>query len=141
MKKEILEVLREADGFVSGQELCQRFGVSRTAIWKGIKQLKNEGYLIEAVQNKGYRLCDTPGNITEIEIKSRLKTKWAGQKLTCLSEIDSTNNYVKRLAENGAEHGTTVTADFQSGGKGRRGRSWVTPSGTAIALSTLIRLW
>ncbi len=139
MKSKILGALRENGGFVSGQELCERFGVSRTAVWKGIRQLKNEGYLIEAVQNKGYRLCEAPENITDIEIKSRLKTKWAGQNLTCLSEVDSTNNYVKRLAEDGAEHGTTVTADYQSGGKGRRGRTWVTPPGTAIALSTLIR--
>lgn len=139
MKEKILGALYEQDGFLSGQELCERLGVSRTAVWKAINQLKKEGYRIEAVQNKGYRLCETPGNITEVEVKSRLKTKWAGQNMTCLSEIDSTNNYVKKLAEDGAEHGTTVIADFQSGGKGRRGRTWVTPPKTAIALSTLIR--
>lgn len=58
MKSEILSALRQSEGYISGQELCERFGVSRTAVWKGINQLKNEGYQIEAVQNKGYRLVD-----------------------------------------------------------------------------------
>ena len=53
MKGEILKLLKEADGFISGQELCERFGVSRTAVWKAINQLKEAGYEIEAVRNKG----------------------------------------------------------------------------------------
>ena len=57
MKSEILSALRQSEGYISGQELCERFGVSRTAVWKGINQLKNEGYQIEAVQNQGYHLC------------------------------------------------------------------------------------
>ena len=54
MKGEILKLLKETDGYVSGQELCRRFGVSRTAVWKVINQLKEEGYEIEAVRNRGY---------------------------------------------------------------------------------------
>ena len=56
MKEEILRLLRSADGYISGQELCNRFGVSRTAVWKAIHQLKEAGYEIEAQQNKGYKL-------------------------------------------------------------------------------------
>ena len=139
MKSEILSVLRNAEGYISGQELCERFGVSRTAVWKGINQLKNEGYQIEAVQNKGYRLCGYPESISKIELESRMHTKWAGQNLICLDSIDSTNDYIKKLAEEGAPHGTLAVADYQSGGKGRRGRSWVTPHGSAIAMSILVR--
>ena len=139
MKSEILSVLRNAEGYISGQELCERFGVSRTAVWKGINQLKNEGYQIEAVQNKGYRLCGYPDSISKIELESRMHTKWAGRNLFCLDTVDSTNDYIKKLAEDGAPHGTLAVADYQSGGKGRRGRSWVTPHGTAIAMSILVR--
>ena len=78
MKTEILTLLRETDGYVSGQELCERFGVSRTAVWKAINQLKEAGYEIEAVQNRGYRLVSVPDILTKIELMSIRKTKWIG---------------------------------------------------------------
>ena len=68
MKTEILTLLRETDGYVSGQELCEKFGVSRTAVWKAINQLKEAGYEIEAVQNKGYRLVSVPDILSESEL-------------------------------------------------------------------------
>ena len=67
MKAKILAALREAEGYVSGQELCERFGVSRTAVWKAINQLKKDGYEIEAVQNRGYRIVGTPDILSENE--------------------------------------------------------------------------
>ena len=70
MKAEILRLLRETDGYVSGQELCNQFGVSRTAVWKAINQLKEAGYEIEAVQNKGYRLVSVPDRMDEVELAS-----------------------------------------------------------------------
>lgn len=72
MKEEILKLLRESDGFVSGQTLCSHFGVSRTAVWKVVRQLIQEGYEIEAVNRKGYRLMKAPGVITASEIMSRM---------------------------------------------------------------------
>lgn len=138
MKSKILSVLRARDGYVSGQELCERFGVTRTAIWKGIRQLREEGYQIDAVQNKGYRLLESPDLITGVELGSRMETVWAGQNLVYLEEVDSTNNYARKLAEDGAPHGTLVVTDYQSGGKGRRGRSWVMPHGKAIAMSLIV---
>ena len=77
-KAEILRLLRECDGYVSGQELCERFSVSRTAVWKIIQQLREEGYGIEAVQNRGYRLTETPDILSASEIESRLKGGWIG---------------------------------------------------------------
>ena len=75
MKTEILALLRETDGYVSGQELCEKFGVSRTAVWKAINQLKEAGYEIEAVQNKGYHLVSVPDILSESELQSVRKTK------------------------------------------------------------------
>ena len=80
MKTEILTLLRETDGYVSGQELCEKFGVSRTAVWKAINQLKEAGYEIEAVQNKGYRLVSVPDILSESELQSVRKTR-SGKKL------------------------------------------------------------
>lgn len=139
MKSKILSALRTRDGYVSGQELCELFGVTRTAIWKGMKQLKEEGYEIEAVPNRGYRLTACPDTVSQAELASRLQTRWAGRKTIYLETVDSTNNYARKLAEDGASHGTLVVADFQSGGKGRRGRTWVMPPGAAIAMSIVIR--
>lgn len=138
MKSKILSVLRARDGYVSGQELCECFGVTRTAIWKGIRQLREEGYQIDALQNKGYRLLASPDAITGVELGSRMETVWAGKNLVYLDEVDSTNNYARKLAEDGAPHGTLVVADYQNGGKGRRGRTWVMPHGKAIAMSLIV---
>ena len=81
MKTEILRMLREADGYISGQELCNKFGVSRTAVWKAINQLKEAGYEIDAVQNKGYILKSAPDIMNQNELKSIMNTSWAGQEL------------------------------------------------------------
>ncbi len=139
MKTEILTVLKEAPGFVSGQELCDRLGVSRTAVWKVIKQLEEEGYQIEAVRNKGYRLAEAADVITEAEIGSRLRSKWMGRHLVYFPETDSTNIQAKRLGEEGAPEGTLVVAERQTAGKGRRGRTWSSPAGTSIYMSFLLR--
>ena len=72
MKAQILKMLREADGYISGQQLCEKFGVSRTAVWKVIRQLQEEGYEVEAVRNKGYRIIDSPDVMTKEELESLL---------------------------------------------------------------------
>ncbi len=139
MKTKILKLLREQGGYLSGQEICGKLAVSRTAVWKAVGQLKEEGYVIEAVQNKGYYLAGTPDLVTKEEVGSRLETQWAGHPTVFLPETDSTNNEAKRLAEAGASHGTLVVAEFQEAGKGRRGRSWVSQSGTGIWMTILLR--
>lgn len=139
MKAEILAALRGKKEYVSGQELCDALGVSRTAVWKSIGQLREEGYLIDAVPNKGYRLLEAPDLLNENELSCRLQTQWAGRELHCFSETGSTNIDAKQLAENGAPHGTLVTADTQTNGRGRRGHSWQSPAGTTIAMSLVLR--
>ena len=141
MKAELLKILREAEDYVSGQQLCDHFGVSRTAVWKVIRQLQEEGYQIEAVKNRGYLLKKdaVPDVMTVPEIISRLHSGWMGRNCIFLETVDSTNNYLKRAAEDGAVNGTLAVAEEQTGGKGRRGRSWETPKGTNIAMTILLR--
>ena len=139
MKGEILKLLKETDSYVSGQELCRRFGVSRTAVWKVINQLKEEGYEIEAVRNRGYVLKGAGDVLSEAELLSCLETEWAGGRIVYFDATDSTNAQAKRLAEAHAPHGTLVVSDRQDGGKGRRGRSWASPSGVGIWMSLILR--
>lgn len=139
MKAEILTLLRNSREYVSGQDLCARFGVSRTAVWKAINQLKEEGYEIEALQNKGYILRSYPDILSKNEIASRLGTKWVGKTLYYYEDTDSTNADAMRLGEEGAEHGTLVVANHQNKGRGRRGRVWQSPVGTTISMSFLVK--
>ena len=126
MKSEILIMLRNTEGYVSGQEMCNKLGVSRTAIWKAINQLKEDGYRIEAVPNKGYSLTLVPDVVSKEEIISRLNTKWIGKTIECFSEIDSTNDEAKRKAQLDYSNGAVFLAEKQTLGRGRRGRSWET---------------
>ena len=139
MKTEVLKMLKEADGYVSGQDICDRLNVSRTAVWKVIKQLKEEGYLIEAVRNKGYLLERSADVITQAELASCMDTDLFGKNLVYYDETDSTNTRAKALAEQGAPSGTLVVADSQMAGKGRRGRYWVSPHFTDIYMTLLLR--
>ncbi len=138
-KYEILRALRESNGSVSGQELSERIGISRTAVWKHIRALEEEGYEIEAVNRLGYRLVGVPDTIASQEVGSRLKTQRMGKEIRYFSQIDSTNQYAKRIAEEGALDGTLIIADEQTAGKGRSGRHWVTPPGEAIAFTLILR--
>ena len=141
MKEKILALLRQSNDDISGQNLCEQLNVSRTAVWKAVNALKAEGYQIEAVQNRGYRLTGVPDVLTKEEIMSHLHTRWAGCQVEAHEKITySTNQRVKQLADQGAPEGTLVVADVQEGGKGRRGRAWVAPvPGTNIAMSFLLR--
>ena len=139
MKSEILKMLKTSSGYLSGQQLCEKFGVSRTAVWKVIRQLEEEGYKIEAVRNKGYRLTGEADVITQAELQSMLQTRWIGNRLEYFDETDSTNIRARKLAEEGAPHGTLVVADSQRTGKGRRGRAWISPRGVGIWMSLVLR--
>ena len=139
MKAEILKMLRESQDYVSGQQLCEQFQVSRTAVWKVIKQLQEEGYEVEAVRNRGYRLSSVPDILSREEIVSQMDTAWAGKNVYYFAETDSTNIQAKRLGDQQALHGTLVAAGQQSAGKGRRGRTWESPADQNIYMSLLLR--
>lgn len=139
MKSEILAALRSAQGHVSGQELCRQLGVSRTAVWKTINQLKEAGYEIEAVQNRGYRLLSSPDILSQAELESNRHTNWVGKELYFFESTDSTNIRAKDLAEKGSVHGTLVVADEQIQGRGRRGRGWESEKGISIYMSLVLK--
>lgn len=122
MKAQILKMLREADGYISGQQLCEKFGVSRTAVWKVIRQLQEEGYEVEAVRNKGYRIIDSPDVMTKEELESLMDTKWAGKNIVYYDEVDSTNLRIKQLGDEGAPEGTLAVADRQTARKRQTGK-------------------
>ena len=139
MRTELLTMLRETNDYVSGQKICDILGVSRTAVWKAINQLRKNGYEIEAVPNKGYRLMDIPDILNLHELQSRNKSEWIGKDIFCYEEIDSTNAQAVRLAEDGAGHGALIVADSQQAGRGRRGRSWDSPAGISVYMSILLK--
>ena len=139
MKTELLIALREAEDYVSGQDLCEKFGVSRTAVWKGINQLKEAGYEIEAVPNRGYRLVSVPDCLSREELKSVCRTEWVGQEILYFPVVDSTNTKAKQLAEEGYPSGTLVVAEQQDAGRGRRGRGWEARRGTGIFMTLLLK--
>lgn len=139
MKTTILKLLKESDGYLSGQELCDSLQVSRTTVWKVIKQLQGEGYQIEAVRNRGYHLVEVADVLTEAELKSRIHDGFGSSFLEYHEEVDSTNNRAKKLAEEGTPEGTLVVAESQTTGKGRRGNTWVSPRGTGIWMSLVLR--
>lgn len=139
-RKQILELLRSEEGFLSGQELSRRLGLSRAAVWKAVEALRRDGYEIEARTGLGYRLSAAPDVLTEAEIRSRLgPTETVGRTLCCLEQVDSTNNYAKQLAQQGAPDGTAVLAESQTAGRGRMDRSFQSPKGQGIYLSVLLR--
>ena len=137
MKEEILSLLRGCDDFVSGQTICEKLGVSRTAVWKCVNQLKKEGYEIESVTRKGYRLLRSPDLLLEDEICSLLPPGMPAGQLCCFSRIDSTNEEAKRRALAGAPDDSVYVADIQTRGKGRRGRNWISPGGEDLFYTIL----
>lgn len=139
MRTELLKLLRETNGYVSGQDLCEKFGVSRTAIWKAMNQLKEAGYEIKAVQNKGYHLVSAPDVLSESELQSIRKTEWAGCRIVYHDTIDSTNVLAKQLAEEGCPNGTLVVANQQVAGRGRRGRNWESEKGSTISMTLVLK--
>lgn len=138
VKEKILELLTECSDYVSGQDICNQLGVSRTAVWKNINALKEEGYRIDSVNNKGYKLLAEPDRIDAARIQKYLCTKWLGNTIFYEGKMDSTNTQAKRLGEEAAANGTVVVTECQTAGRGRRGKVWISPAGNCY-LSILLR--
>lgn len=139
MQKKILDILLNADDFISGQEISEKLGVSRQAVWKSINALKEKGYEIQSVTNRGYRLVSSPDYLNESSLKTLLHNKIIGKNLIVLDSVNSTNDYLKKLGNEGCENGTVVAAREQTRGKGRLGRTWQSKKDDGIAFSVLLR--
>lgn len=140
-REHVLELLKQDKGqWLSGQALCGRLGISRSAVWKQICALKESGYTIDSSTRKGYRLLSEPDVLLPDAIRSGLKTRFLGRgRIHYRSEVDSTNNLAKELAGRGANEGTLAVAEKQLKGRGRRNRSWYSPEGDGLYFSMILR--
>ncbi len=140
LDEKILSILRNnTDSYVSGEELCKTAGISRAAIWKHIEKLRGEGYDIEALPHLGYRLVGIPDSLIASEIKWKLKTKVIGKNIMSYKKVDSTNDVVYDLAENGIGEGAVAVSEEQTKGKGRHGRQWLSPPHGGVYFSCVLR--
>lgn len=140
-KHQILELLEQNRGdSISGERLAGILNVSRNAVWKAVKELEKEGYSIEAVTNKGYRLSDQNDIVSIQGIKPFLspQSKPYAEEIKIYKSLESTNKTAKEMAVAGAEHGTVIIADSQTKGRGRYSRSYFSPSG-GLYMSIILR--
>jgi len=136
---ELLEILRVADGFVSGEVLAARVHISRAGVWKRLRRLQALGYVISGEPRRGYRLMAAPDKLLPEEILHRLGTVRLRGPIHHFETAVSTNDLAKALGAGGAPEGTLVVAEAQSAGRGRLGRDWLSPPGVGIYASLLLR--
>lgn len=137
MKQKILDILSNNNDYISGEKISELLNISRTAVWKHIKSLKNAGYEIVSVTNRGYKLVSSPDILNADLIKSGLKTDFIAQNVVYYDETDSTNTQAKLHSD--MPDGTLFISEVQTVGKGRRGRSWSSPKGSGIWMSFLLK--
>lgn len=138
-KEKLLVLLeREPGTYISGEKLADEIGVSRNAVWKAARALRNEGYLIDAGTNRGYSLRFGSDRLSPTGIFKHLKHE-NDLSISVRRTVDSTNTWVRQRAQEGAAEGTVVVAEGQTAGRGRRGRAFFSPEGSGIYLSLLLR--
>ena len=137
-KEEVLSLLLTAGEPVSGEHICRQLGVTRAAVWKAIDQLRQEGYTIEAAPRRGYTLTARPDRLDTAQVRGYLAGHPWQPLVTAVERVDSTNNACKRLAAEGAPDGTAVLTGMQTAGRGRRGRTFVSPPG-GLYFSLILR--
>lgn len=140
IRKELLDAFTNAgDSYLSGQYLADLIGCSRTAVWKHMEELRKEGFKLEAVSRKGYRIVGTPERISADEIRLGLRTEFMGENIHYLESVDSTQKIAQQLAYNNAPEGTAILAEEQVSGRGRLDRKWHSPKYSGIWMSLILR--
>lgn len=139
MKSSILHILKQSSDWVSGENLCRDLGVSRTAVWKHIRGLREDDYDIEARANLGYRLLSVPDVPYPDEVADGLGTAVIGNRIDFFTDLPTTNGKAKELALAGCPEGTVVVAESQSGGKGRMDRVWFSPESRGLWFTVVLR--
>jgi BirA family biotin operon repressor/biotin-[acetyl-CoA-carboxylase] ligase len=140
LRKRLLDAFTNSEKeFLSGQHLAELIGCTRTAVWKHIEVLRKEGYELEAVRRKGYRIVKVPEKITANEVRLGLATKRLGQHIHYEESVDSTQKIALRLSLDGAPEGTVVIAEEQTAGRGRMARPWHSPKYTGVWMSVILR--
>lgn len=139
-KESILALFEEQKGtYFSGEEIATRLSVSRAAVWKAVKSLRKEGYVIDAVQNKGYCLSTETDILSVQGIQKYLDSEYRDLDICVLAEVESTNTAVRERAEAGISEGCVIIANSQLNGKGRLQRNFYSPADTGIYMSLLLR--
>lgn len=139
-QNKLIEILSKHQGqYVSGQKLSEALNISRSAIWKHMKNLAQAGYQIDAKSRVGYRIISGPNQLNEYTLKWGLKTSWLGKTLIHKPTTISTQSDAHQLARNNAKHGTIIIADQQTGGVGRRKRPWHSAEEKGIWMSMILR--
>lgn len=147
-REQVYDLLnRCGTSFVSGQEIADKLFVTRAAVWKAIKSLQKDGYNIEAVTNKGYRLVtnnilpslsEIRDYLLEVSSKDSVHSQLEELEIEVHAEVESTNDLAKGYANDGCRKPCVIIADSQTKGRGRRGREFFSPSGTGIYMSFLL---
>ncbi|MEI0530304.1 biotin--[acetyl-CoA-carboxylase] ligase [Brachyspira pilosicoli] len=141
IKENIISILESNKGlFISGEKLANDLNVSRTAVWKAVKSLKNDGYSIHSVSNKGYALSKETDMLSSKIIKNNMPKYSDKFSFTIYKSVESTNIIARDMAISGAESGTVVLAEEQTNGYGRNGKSFFSPYGTGIYMSIILNL-
>ncbi|MEK3990965.1 biotin--[acetyl-CoA-carboxylase] ligase [Robertmurraya sp. FSL R5-0851] len=140
LRKKLLEAFTNSEQeYVSGQYLADVMGCSRTAVWKHIEDLRKEGFELEAVRKKGYKILNLPKSISADRVQLGLKTEFIGKVIHYEETVDSTQKIAHLLSHEGAVEGTVVIAEEQTGGRGRMDRAWHSPKSTGIWMSLILR--
>lgn len=140
IRKSLIEAFTNAgDEYLSGQYLADIVGCSRTAIWKHIEELRKEGFVLEAVKKKGYKIIKVPEKVTADEIGFGLKTDFVGREIHYKEKVDSTQKIAQRLVAEGVSEGAVVVAEEQTLGRGRLDRKWYSPKYTGVWMSIILR--
>jgi len=139
MQDKIIDFLTKKQDYVSGEEISQRLGISRQALWKHIQELKELGYDIVAVPHLGYRLESSPDRLFPSQIRRHLSTKFIGKKIYYFDSVSSTMDIAVELGLKGLAEGTLILAEAQSKGRGRLGRVWLSPKYKGIYLSLILK--
>lgn len=139
MEEKIIQFLKKSEGHLSGEEISRQLKISRAGIWKHIQELRKQGYEIAAVPHLGYRLVSSPDKLLPCELRHGLGTRYIGKEIFYYDTVTSTMDTAFRLGMEGAPEGSVVCAESQTKGKGRLGRSWVSPKGKGIYTSVILR--
>lgn len=139
IREKLTEIFENARGeYISGEDIAKKLGCTRAAVGKAVKQLRNDGYRITAVTNKGYCLEAGSDVLSSAGVQKYIKDP-SEVDIRVYKSVDSTNNVLRELANSGAPEGTIVISGEQTGGKGRLGRSFFSPGDTGLYMSLLLR--
>lgn len=140
VKQQLIKIFSSmGNEYISGQQIAQELGCSRQAIWKAMDELRQDGFVIEAIRRKGYRLVGNSDQFSKSELLYQLNTKYIGQTIELYESVSSTQLIAHEKAKDGAVNGTVIMAEEQTSGRGRMTRQWSSPKNTGIWMSTILR--